>query len=69
MTYGERQVVERMYRARKSCVYIATVLGLDVDEVERETSAMTRDPIANSRPEVVEKNRRDRARRRGNENP
>lgn len=68
MTYGERLVVERMYRARKSCGYIAWALGLDVREVERETSAVTRDPIANSRPEVVEKNRRDRERRRGDEN-
>lgn len=64
MTYGERLVVEQMYRARKSCVYIATVLGIEVDEVERETSSMTRAAIPNSRPEVVEKNRRDRARRR-----
>ena len=64
MRYSARNTVERMYvLERKNPLYIANSLGLDVNEVESLTALLVRMPIPNSRPEVVEKNKRDRERR------
>lgn len=61
MRYSARKTVEHMYvLERKNPLYIANSLDLDVNEVESLTAHLIRVPIPNSRPEVVEKNKRDR---------
>ncbi len=50
MTWNERKLVERMYvRERKSIMYIASVLHLDLFEIAEATLDLTRDPTPHSR--------------------